>query len=80
MKAADVMVRNVITIGPNATVGEVADLLVTHRISAMPVVDAAGKIVGVVSEGDLLRRAEAGTELKRSHWLEWMMPGQTLAA
>jgi CBS domain-containing protein len=80
MKAAEVMVRNVITIGPDATIGEVADLLVTHRISAMPVVDGNGKIVGVVSEGDLLRRAEAGTDLKRSHWLEWMMPGQTLAA
>jgi CBS domain-containing protein len=80
MKAADVMVRNVITIGPDATVGEVADLLVTHRVSALPVVDASGKVVGVVSEGDLLRRAEAGTEHKRSHWLEWMMPGQTLAA
>lgn len=80
MKAADVMVRNVITIGPNAAVGEVADLLVTHRISALPVVDAGGKVVGVISEGDLVRRAEAGTERRRSHWLEWMMPGQTLAA
>ena len=80
MKAADVMVRNVITIGPNATVGEVADLLVTHRISALPVIDAGGKVVGIISEGDLVRRAEAGTERRRSHWLEWMMPGQTLAA
>jgi len=80
MKAADVMVRNVITIGPNATIGEVADLLVTHRVSALPVVDANDKVIGVVSEGDLLRRAEAGTDLRRSHWLEWMMPGQTLAA
>jgi CBS domain-containing protein len=74
------MVQNVITIGPNATVGEVADLLVTHRISALPVVDAGGKVVGIISEGDLVRRAEAGTERRRSHWLEWMMPGQTLAA
>ena len=80
MKAADVMVRNVITVGPDATVGEVADLLLKHRISAMPVVDAGGKIVGIISEGDLLRRAEAGTEFRRSHWLEWMTPGQTLAA
>jgi CBS domain-containing protein len=74
------MVRNVITIGPNATVGEVADLLVTHRISALPVVDAGGKVIGIISEGDLVRRAEAGTERRRSHWLEWMMPGQALAA
>ena len=80
MKAADVMVRNVITVGPDATIGDVADLLVTHRISALPVVDAAGKMIGIVSEGDLLRRAEAGTDVRRSHWLEWMTPGQTLAA
>lgn len=80
MKAADVMVRNVITITPDATVGEVADLLLTHRISAVPVVDRNGNMVGIVSEGDLLRRAEAGTDLRRPHWLEWMTPGQTLAA
>jgi CBS domain-containing protein len=80
MKAADVMVQNVISIAPDATVGEAADLLLTHRISAMPVVDGSGKMVGIISEGDLLRRAEAGTELRRSHWLEWMTPGQTLAA
>lgn len=78
MKAADVMVQSVITVGPDATVGDVADLLLKHRISAMPVVDAGGKIVGIVSEGDLLRRAEAGTEHRRSHWLEWVTPGQTL--
>ena len=80
MKAADVMVHTVVTIGPDATVGEVADLLLTHRISGVPVVDGNGRIVGIVSEGDLLRRAESGTEQRRSHWLEWMTPGQTLAA
>ena len=80
MKAADVMVRTVITVHPDAVVGEVVDLLVANRISAVPVVDDKGKVVGVVSEGDLLRRAEAGTDLRRSHWLEWLVPSQTLAA
>lgn len=79
MRAADVMVRNVITIGPDGTVGEVADLLLTHRISALPVVDADGKVVGLISEGDLLRRSEIGTERQRTHWLEWIRSQRTLA-
>jgi CBS domain-containing protein len=69
MRAADVMVRNVITTSPEGTVGEVADLLRTHRISALPVADADGKAVGVISEGDLLRRTEIGTERHRTQWL-----------
>jgi CBS domain-containing protein len=80
MKAADVMVRNVITVSPEATVADVANLLVANRISAVPVVDSEGRPIGMVSEGDLLRRAEAGTEVRRSHWLEWLVPSQTLAA
>jgi CBS domain-containing protein len=80
MKAADVMVRNVITVRSDSVVAEVADLLVGNRISAVPVVDGDGKVVGIVSEGDLIRRAESGTELRRSHWLEWLVPSETLAA
>jgi CBS domain-containing protein len=80
MKAADVMVRKVVTVRPETTIGEVADLLVTNRISALPVVDAENHVVGIISEGDLVRRAESGTDLRRSHWLEWMVPSQTLAA
>lgn len=80
MKAADVMVRNVITVGPDATVGEVAELLLANRISGMPVIDGNGKLVGIVSEGDLLHRVESGTEQHRSRWLEWLTPGRTLAA
>lgn len=79
MKAADVMVSNVITVTPEATVREVADLLLTNRISAVPVVDAEGKIVGIVSEGDLMHRAEAGTEIKRSWWLQALSSREALA-
>ncbi len=69
MKASDVMVRKVITVAPEATVQDVARLLLENRISGVPVVDAAGKLLGIVSEGDLLHRAEAGTEQRRSRFL-----------
>lgn len=80
MKASDVMVREVVTIGTEATVQEAAALLLKHRISGVPVVDASGKVVGVVTEGDLLHRAEAGTE-QRPSWLSLIFTSnQSLAA
>jgi CBS domain-containing protein len=69
MKARDVMVSPVITTRPSASVKEVAQVLLTHHISAVPVVDDAGKLVGIVSEGDLMRRADLGTARHRSWWL-----------
>lgn len=69
MKARDVMVSPVITVKPNASVKEVAQRLLEHHISALPVVDDAGKLVGIVSESDLMRRADLGTERHRAWWL-----------
>lgn len=80
MKAAEIMTAPVITIAPEATIADAAELLLAHRISGAPVVDAAGKLVGIVSEGDLLRRVEAGTERRRSWWLEIFTRSDTLAA
>jgi CBS domain-containing protein len=68
MKARDVMVAPVITVKPHSTVKEVAKTLVDRRISAVPVVDNAGKIVGIISEGDLMHRAEIGTERGYRWW------------
>ncbi len=70
MKAADVMVSNVITVGVNASIGEVAAVLLNSHISAAPVVDEKGELVGIVSEGDLIRRPEIGTAKRHSWWLE----------
>ena len=78
MKAADVMVSPVITLGPDATVQEVADILLRNRISAVPVLSQQGKILGIVSEGDLLRRVESGTQRHRSWWLELLTTKFTL--
>jgi len=69
MKAADVMVSAVISVRPNARVEEVASILFANRISAVPVIDEQGELLGIVSEGDLMRRAEAGTDRSRSWWL-----------
>jgi CBS-domain-containing membrane protein len=79
MKASDIMSTDVVTVGRNATVQEVANLLVNHRISGVPVVDANGHVVGLVSEGDLLRRADAGTGHERSWWLKLLMGSEGLA-
>ncbi len=80
MQAQDVMVSPVVTIGERATVREVAKLLLERHISGVPVVDDAGKLVGMVTEGDLMRRAEAGTERHRPWWLEALIGESTMAA
>jgi CBS domain-containing protein len=69
MMASDVMVSPVVTVKPSASVKEVAKLLLERHISGVPVVDDQNKVVGIVSEGDLLHRAETGTERRRSWWL-----------
>jgi CBS domain-containing protein len=80
MKASDVMTHNVISIAPDATVLQAARLMLQHRISGLPVINKAGRLVGVLSEGDFLRRQETGTERRRSRWLEFLMgPGRIAA-
>jgi CBS domain-containing protein len=79
MKAADVMVSKVITVGPDTPVNEIANILLSNRISAVPVVDDRKSIIGIVSEGDLIRRVEAGTERRHSWWLELIGDRRQLA-
>jgi len=69
MQAKDVMTSPVLTVTPEASVMEVARMLLERQISAAPVVDAAGQLLGIVSEGDLMRRPESGTERHPSWWL-----------
>jgi CBS domain-containing protein len=80
MKAADVMISNVITVSPDASVQDVANILLTNRISAVPVAGGNGELIGIISEGDLIRRAEAGTDRRHSWWLELLIGGTPLAA
>lgn len=80
MKAVDVMTTNVATVSPEMTVRQVADILLARRISAVPVVDQGGELLGIVSEGDLMRRTEADTERRRSWWLELLTSDEMSAA
>src|SRR6476620_6526898 len=80
MKASDVMVSNVITVGVNASIGEVAAILFNNNISGVPVVGDKGELVGIVSEGDLIRGPEPGTSKRHSWWLELLSNERTLAA
>jgi CBS domain-containing protein len=70
MKARDVMTRKVRTVTLTTPVRKVAQTMISRRISAVPVVDRKHHVIGIISEGDLLRRAEAGTERRRSWWTD----------
>lgn len=78
MLACDVMARNVITVSPNAGLAEIADLMLKHRVSGLPVLDN-GTLVGIVTESDLLRRVETGTEVHHSRLAEFFTSAETLA-
>jgi CBS domain-containing protein len=80
MRASDVMTSSVVTTTEDTTVIDAAKLMISHRISGVPVVDRDGRLVGIVTEGDLLRRAETGTERHRAGWSEWFAPNSWLAA
>lgn len=80
MQARDIMTTPVVTVGTETPVMAVAHLLVERRISGVPVVDAENTVLGMISEGDLLRRAEIATEKQRSSWLELFVSGAQLAS
>jgi CBS domain-containing protein len=80
MIVADVMTRNVISVKPDDTVEDAARIMLDRRISGLLVVDKAGDLAGVVTEGDLLRRDEIGTEVDRPWWLRLLVsPGRQAA-
>src|SRR5436305_561066 len=77
MHAHQIMTRPVFTILPDATIIEAANLMLRRHISGLPVVDATGKLVGIVSEGDFIRRSEIGTQRRRGRLLKLILgPGQ----
>lgn len=80
MRAHQIMTPRVVTARVDMPIAEAADLMLRQRISGLPVVDARGKLVGVVSEGDFLRRTEIGTGQRRTGWLEFFTGAGKLAS
>jgi CBS domain-containing protein len=77
MIASDIMTREVKTIGPDATIAEAIAILLGARVSGLPVVDGLGCLIGVVSEGDFLHRAELGVVKRKPRWIEFLLgPGE----
>jgi CBS domain-containing protein len=77
MRVSDVMTRNVVSAQPDDTILTAARIMLQNRISGLPVVDARGNLVGMVTEGDFLRRSEIGTERRRRKWVEFVLgPGK----
>jgi len=73
MHVAALMSKNIVFVLPTTTVADAARMMLANRISGLPVLDAAGRLVGIVSEGDLLRRAELETEGKQAGWLKALL-------
>jgi CBS domain-containing protein len=77
MRVYQIMTPRVTTVRADTPIAEAAETMLKKRISGLPVVDAAGKLVGIVSEGDFVRRSEIGTRRRRSAWLEFFVgPGK----
>jgi CBS domain-containing protein len=77
MRVKDIMTINVISIGADESIAKAASLMLQNRISGLPVVDQEGELVGMVTEGDFLRRGELGTQRRRPKWLEFIVgPGK----
>jgi len=77
MRAADIMTVPVYTLQADDTVGHAIQQMLQRRISGLPVVDQGGRLVGLVTEGDFLRRSETGTEKQRPRWLQLLLgPGR----
>jgi len=73
MRAHQIMTRSVVTVAPESSILDAANLMLQRHVSGLPVVDAAGKLVGIVSEGDFIRRSEIGTQRKRGRWLRFIL-------
>jgi len=72
MQTRQIMTENVITVSPATSVADAAKLMLDNHISGLPVVED-GRVVGIVTEGDFLRRSELGTERKRPNWLQFVL-------
>ena len=80
MRAHQIMTQHVITVGADTSIVDAVNTMLHYHVSALPVVDAAGKLIGIVSEGDFIRRAEIGTRPSRGRWLRHLLSASRTAA
>jgi CBS domain-containing protein len=73
MRAHQIMTRPVISVAPETTIVDAANTMLQRHVSGLPVVDTAGKLVGIISEGDFMRRSEIGTQRKRGRFLKFIL-------
>lgn len=73
MQAKDVMTQKVVSVGPDDTILHAIRLMLQNKVSGLPVIDASGRLVGIVTEGDFLRRSETGTVHRPPRWIEILM-------
>src|SRR5262245_60996210 len=77
MKVRDVMTSPVVSVEPDATILQAIRIMLQRHVSGLPVVDKDGRLIGIVTEGDFLRRSETGTARRRPRWLEFLLgPGR----
>lgn len=79
MRANQIMTSPVVTISPEASIVLAANAMLDHHVSGLPVVDGQDRLVGIISEGDFIRRAELGTQHKRGRWLRMLLGPGTCA-
>jgi len=80
LTAADVMQTDVLTVNNSTSIVEAAMIMLRNKVSGLPVIDWRRNLVGIVTEGDLLRRSEIGTERHHARWLELLLgPGRGAA-
>lgn len=80
MRTSDVMTRDVVSILPTATISDAVYLMTSNAISGLPVIDKDGALLGMVTEGDFLRRTELGTEKHRPRWIDFLSGPDVMAS
>ena len=79
MNGRDVMIRDGVSLHPDTSIADAARFMLEKRISGLPVLDSGGKLIGIITEGDFLRRVGTDTERKRPRWLQLLVGGEKLA-
>jgi CBS domain-containing protein len=79
MQAQEIMTKDVVTVSPDTNTSQIAQKLLEHKISAVPVINSSGIVIGMVSEGDLVGRSDVDRDKRRDWWLTLLAEGEALS-